>query len=108
MKSFIKARITTNGTITVVDKSVAITQILIAVANAGTAWQLQIRDRASPNPYILVYVNLSFPATIDWRVQHFDEPIHMQDGIAIGTLGTTPGEVSIWINFEKGGGGGDV
>jgi hypothetical protein len=103
MKSATKNRITTSGTITAIAESVAITQVFVAVANAGTSWSLRIQDKGTPVFVLLPTTVLSAPALASWNKVFFDDPIKMDGGIDIVTSGT-PGEVSVWINFEKGGG----
>jgi hypothetical protein len=92
-----KSKITIKGTTTVIAQSCQLNQILIAVTSAGTAWTMQIQDKASV-PFILVPAfTLALPTDPGPIRIPFDWPVYMDGGIDIITAGTTAGVVYVWM-----------
>jgi hypothetical protein len=90
-------RINSSTTTTVIATSCVVFLIVIACSNAGTAWTLEIRDKAgTPN----VWVPAFYPAVpTDGKIITLlnleqDFPLPMDGGIDIITSGT-PGVVSV-------------
>lgn len=94
----LRIRITNNATNTVINRTCAVKQVYISVADASSSWKLKIQDRGSPAFVLVPEVTLAAQDLADWRVQGYDEALTMQDGIDVVTTGGTPGEVALWIN----------
>lgn len=93
-----RKRIASSTTTAVINQPCSVTQVFIAVANAGTTWKLSIQDRSDPDPLVFVpEVTLSTPSLGSWIYQHFEEPLVMDGGVDAITSGTA-GALAIWIN----------
>jgi hypothetical protein len=80
-------------------------QIVIACADAGTAWTLAIQDLSTPNPLMVVPpCALTVPTDGKPIIIFFEKPLPMKDGIDIVTAGTTagPGGVTVWLIIDDG------
>ena len=96
-------RITTSAVFTPVPVSCGLLQVVIAVNGAGSGWQLEIRDAASPNPFVLFpQITVAVPTTGLPIVQNFQFPIMMQNGVKVVTSSGTPGELAIWLEYVTG------
>lgn len=94
-------RITTKATFTPVNVSCILKQIVIACAAAGTAWTLQVQDKAaSPNVLVAAFT-LTVPADDKPIIIFFEQPIPMDAGIDIITAGTTAGQASVWLDYGQ-------
>ena len=95
-------RITTSVTTNAFSQSVVLTQIVISVNNNGTAWDLRIQDRRSPNPFVLIpNVALSAPSAPSAVINTFPQGVYMMNGVDIVTTGPNPGEVAIWFGVQQ-------
>lgn len=92
-------RITTNGTFTPVAQSCLLGQIVIACKLAGTAWTLEIKDKAAAPRSLVVPFTLTVPADGKPIIIKFDYLVSMDGGIDIVTAGSTPGQVAVWVEF---------
>lgn len=87
-------------TTTVIATSCVLFLIAIACAAAGTAWTLQIQDKASPPNVLIPAFTLTVPT--DGKVNLLlnleqDFPLPMNGGIDIITTGTAAGIVAVWM-----------
>lgn len=97
--------INTKTTKHVVTSSCLLYQIVIACADAGTAWTLTIHDLSSPNQLVVVPpCTLAVPTDGKPVIIFFEQPLPMQDGIDIVTAGTTAGTggVTVWLVIDDG------
>ena len=100
---WINSKTTTHAVIA----SCLLEQVVIACADAGTAWTLKIQDLSSPNPRVVVPpCTLAVPTdgkpVIILGREFF--PLPMEGGIDIVTAGTTagPGGVTVWLIIDDG------
>jgi hypothetical protein len=97
-----RARITANATTGITAESCTIREITISPNAVGTAWTLQIQDKAG-SPFILIpSFTLSVPANGMPTIIKWDNGVRMDSGIDIVTGGTAAGAVAVWITAEKG------
>lgn len=95
------ARITTKTTTTLIAASVYLRRLVISCSIAGTAWTLQIQDKASAPKIWVPAFTLTVPATGLPTIITFDDPIPMTGGIDIVTAGTTAGVVDVAAAFSQ-------
>ena len=93
-------RITTKGTVHAFSEKCVVFLIVVSCANAGSAWTLQIQDKASTPNILIPAFTLAVPT--DGKVNVLlnleqDFPLPMDGGIDIITAGTTAGEVAVWM-----------
>lgn len=93
----LQKRITTSTTTAATLQSGLVSQIVIAVDNAGTAWTLRIEDNSSPIIVIFPTATLALSNSGPIIVK-FDKPIRVTGGIDIITTGTA-GIVCVLIEF---------
>lgn len=103
IKAIQPVRITSNTTTTLIDSSCSLSQLVIAIANAGTTWPLRVQDQASPAHVIVPQFTVALPTDFKPLIINFDEPIPMQGGIDVVTPSGTPGEASVWATVHQGG-----
>jgi hypothetical protein len=97
-----RARITTGATTEITAESCTIREITISPNAVGTAYTLQIQDKAG-SPFILVPAfTLAVPANGMPTIMKWDHGVRMDGGIDIVTGGTPAGAVAVWITAEKG------
>lgn len=100
----ITKRITSKTTTTVIDTSCVVFLIVIACAGAGTAFTLQIQDKASTPNVLIPAFTLTVPtdgkANVLLNLEK-DFPLPMDGGIDIITSGTTAGVVAVWMIIGK-------
>jgi hypothetical protein len=94
----LQKRITTSTTIAATPQSGLVSQIVIAVDNAGTTWTLRIEDNSSPVIVIFPTATLALSNSGPLIIK-FDKPIRVTNGIDIITTGT-PGIVCVLIEFQ--------
>ncbi len=95
MNAPITKRITSKATTNVIAETCVIAQIVISCSNAGSAWTIEIRDKATaPNTWVPAFT-LSVPTDGKPVIFRFEFPLYMQGGVDIVTAGTTAGEVSV-------------
>ena len=95
-----KLHITTNATTTVIDKSVYLTRVIIAMVNTGTTWTIGITDRGSPATYVVPPVEPDKAVDATGRAWAPEQPILMENGINVVSAGGTPGNANIWIWYK--------
>ena len=96
----ITKRIAAKTTTVAIDTSCVVFLIVVACSAAGTAWTLQIQDKASTPNILIPAFTLTVPtdgkANILLNLEQ-DFPLPMEGGIDIVTAGTTAGVVSVWM-----------
>ena len=95
------ARIAAGGTITLINHTIALKQLVIVVSSAGTTWIVRIQDAAAAPAIIVAPITVAAPSTITWIYQHFREPLPMDGGLSFVTASGTPGVLDIWFSFEQ-------
>jgi hypothetical protein len=91
----------TNVTTAFIGKNCAIHQISISVVATTTNYTFQLRDRDSPNNFVLINTAITPSSDIkNLGVQNFIEPIPMRNGIEAVTGGGSGGELHIAITLS--------
>lgn len=94
-------RIAAGSTIPLIDKTIALKQLVIVVSAAGTTWIARIEDNDTPPSILVAPITVAAPSTIAWIYQHFKEPLPMIGGLDFVTVSGTPGALDIWFSFEQ-------
>jgi hypothetical protein len=90
-------------TTTIISQTAFVRQIIISIADAGTAWKLRIQDKDTipfilVNDYTLTIAADGKPTMLDFTAQAGDLGAYMVNGVDIVTTGTMAGAVCVWIS----------
>ena len=92
-------RINAGGTIAIIDRSIALKQLVITVSDAGTTWKIRLEDNDTPPAILVPAITVSLPSTLSWIYQNFEIPLPMIDGLDFVTESGTPGVMDIWYSY---------
>ena len=100
-KQYRTLKITTKDTFVVSNVGCYLTQIVFYCSNAGTAWTITLKDKASSPKTWLGPLTMTVPTDKLPVKIFFDEPLFFDGGIDVVSTGTTAGEVAGALNFVE-------